>query len=116
MTNRHDALIAMLIDDAFPNKNWGLFFGSQPDTTATYWIPSTMNDEGEAMMPEFVGNSQRISPFFASNARNLRSLVPPLNTSPPPVVIVGPQFALFAKLWVHTRLPVSTFHACTSPM
>src|SRR5437763_79204 len=87
----------------------------KPDCTATYCVPSTMKDDGEAMMPELVGNSHNTSPVFALNARNLRSLVPPLNTNPPAVVIVGPQFADFANLCVQTRWPVSTFHACTSP-
>ena len=74
-----------------------------------------MNDDGWPMMPELVGNSHNTAPLDASNARNIRSLVPPLKTSPPPVASIGPQFADAAKLCVHTRLPVSTFHACTSP-
>src|SRR4029077_19433813 len=53
-----------------------------PDCTAMYCVPSTMKDEGDAMMPEFVGNSHSTSPFVALNARNLRSFVPPLNTNP----------------------------------
>ena len=88
----------------------------KPDCTATYCRPSIENDIGTPMMPEFVGVSQSIFPLFASNARNIRSFVPPENTSPPPVVRIGPQFADFANVCVHTRLPVSTFHACTSPM
>src|SRR4051812_29023738 len=88
----------------------------KPDTTATYCVPSTVKEEGDAMMPELVGNSHSSVPSFASNARNFRSFVPPLNTSPPLVVIVGPQFADVANVCVHARVPVSTFHACTSPM
>ena len=49
-------------------------------------------------MPELVGNSHSTSPLDASNARNIRSFVPPLNTSPPPVVKMGPQFGDFAKM------------------
>ena len=68
------------------------------------------------MMPEFVGNSHSSLPFDASKAWNMRSLVPPLKTTPPPVASIGPQFGEFAYVCVQTRLPVSTFHACTSPM
>jgi hypothetical protein len=75
-----------------------------------------MNDEGCPITPELVGNSHTTLPLVASKARNIRSLVPPLNTRPPPVASVGPQFADFANVWVQTRAPVSTFHACTSPM
>src|SRR5678816_1607020 len=67
-------------------------------------------------MPELVGYSHRTFPLFASNARNFRSLVPPENTRPPPVVRIGPQFGEVGKGCVQTLLPVSTFHACTSPM
>src|SRR6185436_11267330 len=88
----------------------------QPDCTAMYCLPATMNDVGWPMMPELVGNSHTSFPLDASNAWNMRSLVPPLNTSPPPVANIGPQFWDFAYGWVHTRAPVSTFHACTSPM
>ena len=87
-----------------------------PDWTATYCLPSTRNDTGTPMIPELVGCSHKTFPFFASKARNMRSLVPPANTSPPPVVRIGPQFADFANVCVHTRLPLSTLHACTSPM
>src|SRR6266508_2413435 len=68
------------------------------------------------MMPELVGNSQTTAPLDASNARNLRSLVPPLKTTPPPVASIGPQLVDVVNVWVQTRLPVSTFHACTSPI
>src|SRR5580692_6582088 len=88
----------------------------QPDCTAMYCLPPTMNDDGWPVIPELVGNSHRSLPLDASNAWNLRSLVPPLNTSPPPVASIGPQFWDPAYGWVHTRLPVSTFHAWTSPM
>src|SRR2546422_9005581 len=64
----------------------------QPDCTAMYCFPSTMNDDGWPVMPELVGNSHSSLPFFASNAWNMRSLVPPLKTSPPPVASIGPQF------------------------
>src|SRR5688572_26004002 len=86
-----------------------------PDCTAMYCRPSTMKDVGCPLMPELVGNSHNTFPFDESNARNKRSLVPPLNTSPPPVASMGPQFGDFANRCVHTRCPVSTFHACTSP-
>ena len=43
------------------------------------------------MIPELVLNDHSCSPVRA-NARNMRSLVPPLNTSPPPVVRSEPQF------------------------
>src|SRR5271170_4484147 len=66
-------------------------------------------------MPEFVGNSQSSSPVVASKACNIRSFVPPLNTSPPAVASIEPQLGDFAYLCVHTFCPVSTFHACTSP-
>src|SRR4029453_13082857 len=62
----------------------------QPDTTAMYCLPSSMNEDGGAYTPEFVGNSHNTSPVDASNARNSRSFVPPLNTRPPPVVRIGP--------------------------
>src|SRR6187455_2144234 len=68
------------------------------------------------MTPEVVGYSHTTFPVRASNARNMRSEVPPPKTSPPPVASSGPQFDDLAKVWVHARVPVSTFHACTSPM
>src|SRR5437899_6203496 len=88
----------------------------QPDCTATYCLPSTRNDTGWPMMPELVGYCHSTAPFVASNARNSRSCVPPLNPSPPPVASVGPQFDVIPRLRVQTLAPVSTFHACTSPM
>src|ERR1700682_1392371 len=87
----------------------------QPDCTATYCVPSIMNDVGWPMMPGLVGNSHASLPVEASNAWNLRSLVPPVNTNPPPVASIGPQLGDVGYWWVHTRLPVSTFNACTSP-
>src|ERR1700704_7042370 len=75
-----------------------------------------MNEDGWPMMPELVGNCHSTAPVDASNARNKRSWVPPLKTSPPPVASIGPQFEAIPKLCVQTRAPVSTFHACTSPM
>src|SRR5688572_6048131 len=87
-----------------------------PDCTAMYCLPPTLNDVGCPMIPELVVHSHNTLPLAASNARNLRSLVPPLNTRPPPVASIGPQLADEGKLCVQTRLPVSTFHACTSPM
>src|SRR5262249_11128058 len=54
-------------------------------------------------------------PLAASKAWNIRSLVPPLNTRPPPVASIGPQFGDRGYSCVHTRVPVSTFHAWTSP-
>src|SRR5205085_418891 len=86
-----------------------------PDCTAIYCVPSTENDVGVPSTPELVGNSHRTFPVAASNARNFRSLVPPLNTSPPLVASIGPQLTDFGNMWVQTFCPVSTFHACTSP-
>src|SRR5688572_13582312 len=80
-----------------------------------YWVPSTLNDAGVPSTPELVGNSHRTFPFEASYARNIRSFVPPLNTSPPAVASMGPQLMDFGNRCVHTRCPVSTFQACTSP-
>ena len=64
----------------------------QPDSTATYCLPSTLNVVGGARMPELVGNSHSSFPVAASNAWNLRSLVPPLKTTPPAVTSMPPQF------------------------
>src|SRR5712691_5328969 len=86
-----------------------------PDCTAMYCVPSTTNVVGVPRTPELVGNSHRTLPFFASYARNSRSLVPPLKTSPPLVASIGPQLIDFGNIWVQTRRPVSTLHACTSP-
>src|SRR5439155_5527732 len=86
-----------------------------PDTTATYCFPSTVNDDGGARIPEFVGNSQRSLPVDASNAWNFRSLVPPVKTRPPAVASIEPQFDDWSYACIHTRCPVSTFQACTSP-
>src|SRR3954466_12013377 len=86
-----------------------------PDCTATYWRPPARNDVGGPMIPEWVGNRHSSFPLLASNAWNSRSFVPPENTRPPPVASIGPQLGDVAYVCVHTRLPVSTFHACTSP-
>ena len=51
-----------------------------PDCTATYCLPSTINDTGWPVMPELVGNCHRSFPVFASNAWNIRSFVPPVKT------------------------------------
>ena len=40
----------------------------QPDWTATYCLPSTINDDGCPIMPEFVGNSHKSWPVDASKA------------------------------------------------
>src|ERR1700730_10479432 len=64
----------------------------QPACTAMYCLPPTVNDDGGPVMPELVGNSHSSLPLDASNAWNLRSLVPPVKTSPPPVASIGPQF------------------------
>src|SRR3954466_16056319 len=77
-----------------------------PDCTATYWRPSIENVDGWPMMPDEVANSHNSLPVSASNAWNLRSFVPPLNTSPPPVASIGPQFGDSGYTCVHTRLPV----------
>src|SRR5882762_8536204 len=94
-----------------------IFAGStpQPDCTAIYCLPSTWNDTGTAATPEAVGNSHSTLPVLASNARNMRSLVPPANSNPPPVARTGPQLN-DGMLVVHTFLPVSRFQACSSPM
>ena len=81
-----------------------------------YCLPSTINEDAGPMMPELVGYSHISFPVDASKAWNMRSFVPPVNTSPPPVASIGPQFCDEGYVWVHTRLPVSTFQACTSPM
>src|SRR5262249_27776721 len=77
----------------------------QPDWTAMYCLPSTEKETGTAATPEPVGNSQRILPVLASKERNLRSLVPPENSTPPPVASTGPQLNE-GSLVVHARLPV----------
>src|SRR4029079_11362629 len=64
----------------------------QPDCTAMYCLPSIWNDEGWPMMPDVVGYCQSSLPLAALKAGNMRSFVPPLNTSPPPVASIGPQF------------------------
>src|SRR5262245_33931309 len=64
----------------------------QPDTTATYCLPPTEKEVGGATIPELVGNSHNSLPVDASKACSFRSFVPPLNTSPPPVDNIGPQF------------------------
>src|SRR5712691_7949171 len=94
-----------------------IFAGStpQPDCTAIYCLPSTWNDTGTAATPEPVGNSHSTLPVLASNARNMRSLVPPANSNPPPVARTGPQLN-DGMLVVHAFLPVSRFQACSSPM
>src|SRR5437763_16816455 len=86
----------------------------QPDWTAMYCLPSTWNETGTAAIPDDVGNSQRIFPDLASKARNMRSLVPPANSSPPPVASAAPQLndGMFV---VQTFFPVSTSQACISP-
>ena len=66
-------------------------------------------------MPEPVCASQSSFPDAASKAWILRSLVPPVNTRPPPVASIEPQFGVFWYSCTQTRLPVSTFQACTSP-
>ena len=48
---------------------------------------------GGARMPELVGNSHKSLPVAASNAWIFRSLVPPLNTKPPLVASMAPQFS-----------------------
>src|SRR5215471_9143103 len=88
----------------------------QPDCTAMYCFPSTENEVGWLVIPEFVGNCQRSFPFFASKAWKYRSFVPPLNTRPPAVASIGPQFIELGYMCVHIFLPVSTSQACTSPM
>src|ERR1051326_2418060 len=86
----------------------------QPDCTATYCLPATWKDPGTAATPETVGTSHSILPFLASKARNIRSLVPPANSTSPPVASTGPHMK-DGMLVVHAFLPVSTFQACSSP-
>src|SRR5262245_8006827 len=86
-----------------------------PVWTATYCLPSTSKEDGTAVTPEMVWNSQRILPVLPSKARNMRSLVPPENRTSPPVASTGPQLN-DGRLVVHTFLPVSMFQACSSPM
>src|SRR5262245_43743984 len=87
----------------------------QPDCTAMYCLPSTGKETGTAATPDGVANSQSTLPVLASKARNMRSLVPPANKSPPPVASTGPQLN-DGRLVVHTFLPLSTSQACSSPM
>src|SRR6266850_5829178 len=87
----------------------------QPDCTATYCTPSTAKELGTPVMPELVLYSQTFAPVLASKARKARSLVPPMKTSPPPVVRIGPQ-SPSRKVCAHTFWPVAMSHACSSPM
>src|SRR5258708_37999019 len=87
----------------------------QPDCTAMYCLPSTWNDTGTAATPEMVEASHSVLPFLASEARNIRSLVPPANSTSPPVASTGPHMK-DGMLVVHAFLPVSTFHASSSPI
>src|SRR5690606_14974057 len=52
----------------------------QPACTATYCVPSTSNVTGTPITPEFSRRCHSTSPVSASNARNQRSAVPPVNT------------------------------------
>src|SRR5215831_7642725 len=81
-----------------------------------YCLPSTENDVGWLVIPEFVGNCHSSLPVLASKAWKYRSFVPPLNTSPPAVASIGPQFIEVGYMCVHTFLPVSTSQAWTSPI
>src|SRR5277367_5682013 len=74
----------------------------QPESTTRYCLPSTRYVVTGASMPLLVGNSQSTLPSFASNARTLRSLVPPLITSPPAVASIPPQLGDFSKSCVQT--------------
>src|SRR6056300_1268424 len=87
----------------------------QPDCTAIYCLSSTEKVTGTPMTHELVGYSHRISPFLESKALNLRSFVPPMNTRSPAVARIDPQLWL-SNVVVHARSPVSTFHACSSPI
>src|SRR6202008_997681 len=77
----------------------------QPDWTATYCTPSTAYELGTPGMPGVVLTFHSSAPLLASNAQKLRSLVPPRNTRPPPVVRIGPQF-MKGNLCVHAFCPV----------
>src|SRR5262249_39227415 len=72
-----------------------------PERTAPYCLPSSTSVAGWPITPELVGYSQSSVPVDASSAWNLRSFVPPVNTSPPPVASIGPQFCEFAYACVH---------------
>jgi hypothetical protein len=80
-----------------------------------YCTPSTAKELGTPVTPELVLYSQSFPPVLASKARKPRSLVPPMNTSPPPVVRIGPQ-SPSGKVCAHTFWPVAMSHACSSPM
>src|SRR6185295_12616913 len=88
---------------------------AHPDSTARYCLPSTVNVLGGATIPELVSASHNSLPVAASKAWTFLSLVPPVNTRPPAVVSIEPHVGLVAYMCVHTRMPVSTFQACTSP-
>ena len=61
------------------------------------------------MMPELVGCSHNTFPFFVSNARNISRGAG--KHKPAAGGQDRSQLADFANMCVHTRLPVSTFHA-----
>ena len=63
-----------------------------PASTAMYCLPSIEKDAGGARIPVLIGNSQSSLPVDASKACIRRSLVPPLNTNPPAVASIAPQF------------------------
>ncbi len=54
----------------------------QPDCTAMYCTPSTSNEVGTPVMPEFVRYCHSSSPVAASNAWKYRSFVPPREHEP----------------------------------
>jgi hypothetical protein len=58
-------------------------------------------------MPELSFYSRRTRPVLASNARNIRSLVPPTKTRSPAVASTEAKSCDFAKPWLHTFLPVA---------
>src|SRR6185369_13184974 len=66
-------------------------------------------------MPELVVCSHSSLPFFASNARNLRSLVPPTKTRSPAVANTDANNCERGKSCCHTFLPVDKSQACNSP-
>ena len=88
----------------------------QPESTATYCLPSTMNVVGGATMPVLVGYSQSSLPVDGVERVNL-AIVGAAGEDEPAGCRQhrSPVRCELGRCDVHTRWPVSTFHACTSP-